>query len=64
MIIMEKLKKISWTFLLSQKQNVKIIMETKKDKLQLRFQKCFDTHTHNMAYLEIQGLGSIDSIKA
>ena len=37
-------------------------METKKDKLQLRFQKCFDTH--NMAYLEIQGLGSIDSIKA
>ena len=62
MKIMEKLKKISWTFLLSQKQNVKIIMETKKDKLQLRFQKCFDTH--NMAYLEIQGLGSIDSIKA
>lgn len=30
--------------------------------LQLRFQKCFDTH--DMAYLEIQGFGSIDSIKA
>ena len=63
MKIMETLKKISLTFLLSQKQNVKIIMETKMDKLlQLRFQKCFDTH--DMAYLEIQGFGSIDSIKA
>lgn len=45
----ENNEKISWTFLLSQKQNVKIIMETKMDKLQLRFQNCFDTH--NMANL-------------
>ena len=48
MKIMEKLTKISWTFLLSQKQNVKEIMERKMDKLQLQFQKCFDTHTYGL----------------